>query len=108
MPSQELVTYTAGLVQKDFYFEEIINELPLDEELAIKELKRILALRIAHMLDSDFEMLMQILYRIDLNEQQVKEAIALAESPSERLAELVLQREFQKAETRIKYRQRKT
>lgn len=106
MPSQELVTYTAGLVQKDFFFEELLNYLPLEEDLAIQELKRLLAQRIAHMLDSDFELLMQIFYRIDLKEQSVKEAIALAESPSMRLAELVLERELQKARTRLLYRNR--
>lgn len=106
MPPSELVLHTAGLIRKDFYFESLENLLPDDENPGFELLKRQLARRIAQMLDEDFGILMQIFYRIDLNEQKVKDAIALADVPSETLAELVLEREMQKAKTRIAYRNR--
>lgn len=108
MPSKELVLQTAGLIQKDFYFEDLANLLPNEEAPGFDLLKRQLARRISQMLDEDFGVLMQIFYRIDLNEQKVKDAIAIAEEPAERLAELVLEREMQKAKTRMEYRNRNT
>lgn len=106
MPPTELVLQTAGLIQKDFYFESLDNLLPDTENPGFELIKRQLARRISQMLDEDFGVLMQIFYRIDLNEQKVKEAIALADQPAEKLAELVLEREMQKAKTRIEYQKR--
>lgn len=106
MISAELVNHTRSIVKKDFYFESIEELLPENEMEAMNELRKVLTARIAHMLDHDFELLMQIFYRIDLNENKVKEAIALADEPSEKLAELVLEREMQKAKTRMAYKNR--
>ncbi|MBI1184424.1 hypothetical protein GC194_09140 [bacterium] len=104
--TNELVQYIAELVQKDFYFDELTNLLPQHEQEAMQALKNQLAQRIAYMIDHDFELLMQVFYRIDLNEQKVKEALALSPNPSEKLADLVIEREIQKAQTRMKYRSR--
>lgn len=105
----ELLHHTSLLVQKDFYFEDLKDTLPADSGSAFETMKKQLAQRIAYMMDDDFETLMQIFYRIDLNERAVHDAIHLADVPAEKLAELVIEREIQKAKTRIAYsnRQRK-
>lgn len=102
----ELLHHTSLLVQKDFYFEDLKDTLPADSGSAFETMKKQLAQRITYMMDDDFETLMQIFYRIDLNERAVHDAIHLADVPAEKLAELVIEREIQKAKTRIAYSQR--
>ncbi|WP_277479358.1 hypothetical protein [Catalinimonas alkaloidigena] len=58
---------------------------------------------IEYFLAHDIEKLLNILYRIDVAEKEVREAM-LDKKPAERLSKLVILRELQKAETRIKYR----
>lgn len=102
----EIIKETAVVVQNDFYFEDLKENLPQSAEDGYQKILEYLAKRIAYMLDYEFEQLMQIFYRIDLNEQKVKQAITSADSPSEKLANLVLEREMQKAQTRLAYKQK--
>ena len=57
------------------------------------------------MLEKDFEKLLNAMYRIDVDEEKVKFALSGdgEKSPAELITELVIQREMQKAETRLKY-----
>jgi hypothetical protein len=66
------------------------------------KLKEWLAYEIQILLDHDFEKLLNMLYRIDVNEQKAKEAFADL-NPSMKLAELIIAREIKKVETRKKY-----
>ena len=106
MNSIEIVRETAVVVEKDFYFEDLKGDLPTNADEGFDYIFQQLANCIAYMLDHDFELLMQVFYRIDLSEVKVKQAIALADNPSEKLASLVLDREMQKAKTRLEYRNR--
>lgn len=81
---------------------------PLHEALSntghqLSELKKLLTKQIAFLLDRQFERLLQAMYRIDINEQEFR-AVLTGEAPvAEALAELVLQRELKKVETRRLY-----
>lgn len=57
------------------------------------------------LLNSDLPRLLQILYRIDVDEKAVKEAMIAEDTEiiAERIARLILKRELQKAELRQKY-----
>ncbi|MCJ8166457.1 hypothetical protein MKJ04_16550 [Pontibacter sp. E15-1] len=60
---------------------------------------------VQHLLRNDFNRLLHILYRIDVDERKVKEAM-MAEEPeiiAERISRLILRRELQKAEIRFRY-----
>jgi hypothetical protein len=64
-----------------------------------------LARVVLHLLQSDLNRLLHILYRIDVEEHQVKEAM-IADDPeiiSERIARLIIKRELKKAEIRERY-----
>ncbi|WP_299824988.1 hypothetical protein [uncultured Pontibacter sp.] len=63
---------------------------------------------VLQLLTSDLPKLLQILYRIDVDEKAVKEAMVADDSEliSERIARLILKRELQKAELRQKYSSR--
>lgn len=66
------------------------------------KLKEWLAYEIRILLDRDMQKLLNMLYRIDVNEQKAKEAFADL-NPAMKLAELIIEREIQKVETRKKY-----
>ena len=78
------------------------------ESLPAKDLEALhykIAHLVQHLLQKDFNRLLHILYRIDVEERKVKEAM-LAEEPeviSERISRLILKREIQKAEIRFRY-----
>ena len=60
---------------------------------------------VQELVDSDFENLLRLLYRIDINETKVKKAIDATgpEKASLSIAKLILEREKEKAATREKY-----
>lgn len=62
---------------------------------------------VLHLLQQDLSRLLYILYRVDVEERQVKEAMVAddAEIIADRISRLIIKREMQKAQTRIKYSQ---
>jgi len=79
---------------------------PLENELSESELIRHLSKAIRFYLDKDFNKLLNILYRIDVKETDIKQ-ILTASPPNEiaeTLAVTVIDREKQKIQTRKKYR----
>lgn len=60
-----------------------------------------------HLVDTDFNKLVALLYRIDVSEQKVRMALAnppINRSAGEIIAQLIIDREQQKIEWRRKYR----
>ena len=84
-------------------------ELPqgLEQQEYLQQLRKILAERIAYMLEHERDHLKWVLYRIDVNEQKVLQK--LAEQPLheavESIADLIIERQVQKAITRRQYPQ---
>ncbi len=98
MINQEIILSSTQSLQK--YFDDDIKASNLEQ------LKEWLTSEIIKLMMNDMEKLLNILYRIDVNEKKVKEVFAQHNpkliAPS--LAELIIEREMGKAETRIKYR----
>ncbi len=69
------------------------------------ELKEWLVENIEWLIDNDFERLLTILYRIDVSEIKIKRLIEQneGENAAEIIAELILERELQKIESRKRY-----
>ncbi|MES2558809.1 MAG: hypothetical protein V4590_03660 [Bacteroidota bacterium] len=97
MVDQSLLPDTIQSIQK--YVE--IESSPTYEELA-----EALTNVVMHLLLQDMEKLLNILYRIDVNEPKVKAAFAQNNPKliAPTIAKLILERELQKAESRRKYR----
>lgn len=96
--SPAIVTSATNHLQKVFD----VDNLPAKD---LEALHYKIAHLVQHLLLTDFNRLLHILYRIDVEERKVKEAM-LAEEPeimAERLARLILKRELQKAEIRFRY-----
>jgi hypothetical protein len=89
----------------------IVHDFDLTKEdfnglIEIDQIKKKLTSILQYLLDKDLNKLLNIFYRIDLDERKVK-LILSASNPDQiagDLAELVIQRELQKATTRLKYR----
>ena len=72
----------------------------------LQELQNKVAKAVLYLLQKDLGRLLNILYRIDVEEQKVKQAM-LASSEAEvadQIAHLIIKRELQKAQTRFIYR----
>ncbi|WP_242927662.1 hypothetical protein [Pontibacter vulgaris] len=99
--SPVILTSAANQLQKLFD----TNELQAPDR---DQLLRKLTHAVAYLLRTDLNRLMHILYRIDVEERLVKQAMAPAsvdEDIAHNIALLILQRELQKAHTRQKYSQ---
>ena len=86
------------LTNKDFDLG--INNLVPNDYQAFLDL---LTTAVQNLIDSDFERFLNALYRIDVDEQKVNEAFANEGNVAAVIAELIIQRELQKVETREKY-----
>jgi hypothetical protein len=83
-----------------------IEQRDMERYTELKEVKKRLTEIIHYLLHHDMQKLLSVFYRMDLDENRVNAIIHLAppENIAEELAELTLQRELQKVETRRKYR----
>jgi hypothetical protein len=97
----EVEKITAEMVHRHF-------DLPaqIDAATSLEKIREALIEKLNFFLDHDFEKLLWILYRVDVSEQKAKAALAEKSDhpPAEVLADLIIQRQLQKAETRLKYR----
>ena len=100
--------------QKDFAHakELILRDFEIEtknEQLSEEELFDLLADQIAYMIEYRLEFLLSLMYRLDINEQQVNEVLhPAAEDPANiGLAKLVWNRQKQRAFTKQFYKQAK-
>lgn len=90
--------------------QQINKSFELRDDLLVKvdneeKLVHLLSLYIQELINSEFEHLLYLLYKIDVGEKKVKEAI-LNSKPEEAhqvIAKMILEREKQKVATRKKY-----
>jgi len=94
----------------DILKQQIQNTLSLRADLteAVKNEEQLLKLveqYVQELIDTDFEKLLLVLYRLDVSEKKVKQALEIngAEKASNSIAKLILEREKEKAETRKKF-----
>ncbi len=101
--SDHIVKETMRLISDDL---EISSQyLPAEGADTWHQLRKLVAEKVLYLMESDVEQLKYVLYRLDVGERKVK--TVLAETPfaeaAERIAELILEREAEKARTRLQY-----
>ena len=94
-------------------YKSILNNL--DENLEIgkhdvlseDEVMVILVKRVEEMLENDKDLLMSYLYRLDIPQKQIMSILRVTNiiPPAEGLARLILNRQIQRMNTKIKYKQ---
>jgi len=91
----------SALIVKDFELENV------KEELTEEELFKLLANQIAYMIEHQLEMLMSLMYRLDIDEQKVNYALSpySPEPANVGIAKLVLERQKQRVFTKSYYKQ---
>jgi uncharacterized protein YwgA len=79
-------------------------ELSLPGTLSQDELKKKLTERINHLINNDFENLVSLLYRIDVNENKIRNLLKVneGENAARIIADLIIERQLQKIESRRK------
>lgn len=99
--SDQPIEETAALLSRHFEME------PPEAEITEAELFRLLADRIAWLIDHRMEYLLSLMYRLDISEKKVNEAISPAnpESANMALAKLVLERHKERLRTKREYKQ---
>ena len=97
---KDQIKLTTELIQRDF---EIATP---DEQISEEELLRVLANQIAYMIEYKLEILLSLMYRLDIPEDKVHFALSpqSTEAPNIALAKLVIERQKQRAYTKLKYK----
>ncbi|HYV95084.1 MAG TPA: hypothetical protein VE978_25135 [Chitinophagales bacterium] len=97
----ELQKITSEIIIRNFDLEEISSN-----ENLLEKIRALLIDRIDFLLDHDFEKLLWILYRIDVSEEKAKAALAVTSEkrPAEVLADMIIERQIEKARTRTEFR----
>jgi hypothetical protein len=90
--------------------QQVNKELTIDlpENIALEELQSKLSVHLNHLIQNNFEQLINLLYRIDVSEVKIK--ALLQNTPSENtgdiIASLIIERQLQKIKTRQQFNQR--
>ena len=98
----------------DEYFGQVTKALQLNIKLGhdtssdYKALKEAIATRVAELLESDPALLFSSLYRLDVPEAKVRQVMSNRDvnDPIAQIAELILQRQIERAQTKITLRQK--
>lgn len=82
--------------------------LQLEERVSIEEIRLQLMLAVNQMIQSDFQKLVSILYRIDVNERKLKYFLheKVGEDAAGIIADLIIERQLEKIKSRSEYIQR--
>lgn len=97
MNDELLVKSVLPILQKSFDWDE-------DAEM-MEELRRKLTLKIKELMDQNWEKLLNILYRIDVSENKVKQVLAYVDPKNipQEIADLIIQRQIEKVKFRMNY-----
>ena len=98
---RDIERITRKIIEDNFHLEQ--STVPDGETW--KKIRGLLVDKLDFLIDHDFEKLLSILYRIDVSERKVKKTLEsqTEHKPSELLADLIIERQIEKARTRVKY-----
>jgi hypothetical protein len=102
MDDSKLIEISYQLIQKDFQLEKESVEVQMN---SFERLKTYVTKIVSYLLDKDMNGLLNILYRIDVGEETVKQILATSHPDllAENLANAIIARERKKAEYKMKY-----
>ena len=89
---------------EDFEIDEKLLPASNSEEEKFHAFRQLLIQRIEELIHRDFEKLKWILYRIDVSERKLNDALQNSEADAATvMADLIIQRQIEKAESRKKF-----
>ena len=106
MNDNEKVYQSALLISKDFGISQSEFGIETEQKPDYTELLKKLTRVIKYLMDHDFQKLLNGFYRIDVDQSKVSQILEITNSDdiAFELAILVLDRELQKVESRLKYK----
>lgn len=96
-------------VSKDFVKDDDTSLIPNNDFEKLEEFKKYLIEKLTDMIDNNFNLLVNTLYRIDISEQKLAELFGgkNRENIPEKLADMIIERQLQKIQFRKQYREGK-
>jgi hypothetical protein len=87
--------------------EDLNHDFRLDpgKKLTVEQLRALLTARIDNMITSDFTGLVNLLYKIDIDENKLKKLLSENEDAAEVVSDLIIERQLQKINTKARYSQ---
>ena len=100
------LTAVSNVIEKDFQVKEDDSLIPAVDVLNFDELKKYLTKKLAFLLENKYDVLINILYKIDVSEEKLSELFSGSNRDSipETLAELIIERQLQKVRFRQMYK----
>ena len=104
-PVEEIVKF----VERDFLISENDSLVPATDIVSLEEFKKYLTGKLKLLLDNKFDTLVNILYKIDINEKKLSELFSGANRDNipNVLADLIIERQMQKIRLRKLYKEGK-
>ncbi len=104
-PVEEIVRF----VEKDFLISDNSSLIPAVDLVSLEEFRKYLIVKLKFLLDEKFDALVNILYRIDINEEKLSQLFSgkNRDSIPSDLADLVIERQLQKIRLRKLYKEGK-
>ncbi|BDQ02996.1 hypothetical protein [Ignavibacterium sp.] len=96
-------------ISKDFVKDDDTSLIPNNDFEKLEEFKKYLIEKLTDMIDNNFNLLVNTLYRIDISEQKLAELFGgkNRENIPEKLADMIIERQLQKIQFRKQYREGK-
>lgn len=109
MDEKQPVSEIVKFVEKDFLIGENISLIPAAELVSLEEFKKYLTEKLKFLLDEKFDILVNILYRIDISEKKLSQLFSgkNRDSIPAALADLIIERQLQKIRLRKLYNEGK-
>jgi hypothetical protein len=100
------VMAVSKIISKDFQLDEAKSLIPASDLATLEEFKEYLKEKLADLLENKYDVLINILYRIDVNESKLSELFSGKSRGNipEKLAELIIERQLQKLRFRQQYK----
>jgi hypothetical protein len=94
-------------VSKDFVQNDYSSLIPSNDYEKLEEFRKYLTDKIKDMLDKNYNLLINTLYRIDISEKKLAELFSSKNKDSipDRLADLIIERQIEKIHFRKRYRE---
>lgn len=109
MLNKEEIYSIQKFVSKDFVKSDYSSLIPSNDYEKLEEFRKYLTEKMKEMLDKNYNLLINTLYRIDISEKKLSQLFAAKnkESIPEKLANLIIERQIEKINFRKRYREGK-
>lgn len=104
---QEEIFSIQKFVSKDFIKSDYSSLIPNNDFERLEEFRKYLTEKMKNMLDNNYDLLINTLYRIDISEKKLSELFSSKnrEAIPEKLADLIIERQIEKINFRKRYRE---